>query len=131
MMGIKPERILKADSKRFIEDCFPMGGKNDINLLSKIMEKKTKIKNIISKNGKYSLQILKPVRYYVAVGIDIHDRKNTITLHFDSIEERNVAFPFSSNTFFGGGDVLVMASNCVRMRLKTSHGLKNKKALTV
>ena len=78
-----------------------MGGKNDLKLLSKMMDKKTKITNVISKNGKYSLQILKPVRYYVAVGIDIHERKNTITLNFDSIEERNVAFSiFVSNTFF-------------------------------
>ena len=101
MMRIKPERILKAESKVFTEECFPMGGKNDVKLLSKIMDKKTKVNDVISKNGKYSLQILKPIRYYVAVGIDIHDRKNTITLHFDSIEERNAAFSiFVSNTFF-------------------------------
>ena len=78
MMGIKTERIQKAESKVFTEDCFPMGGKNDLKLLSKIMDKKIKVNDVISKNGKYSLQILKPIRYYVAVGIDIHDRKTLL-----------------------------------------------------
>ena len=108
-----------------------MGGKNDVKLLSKIIDKKTKVNDVISKNGKYSLQILKPIRYYVAVGIDIHDRKNTITLHFDSIEERNGIFHFVSNTFFGGGDVLATVSNYVRMKSKTSHGSNTKEALIV
>ena len=101
MLRILPQPINEVNLDNFSDASFPMGGALDHELLAKLRGHPVRLDEKLSKTGEYAIQVLKPVRYYTAVGIDNHQRDNTITLNFDTIVDRNAALAMLvSNVFF-------------------------------
>lgn len=101
MLRILPQPINEENVDNFSDASFPMGGALDHELLAKLRGHPVRLDEKLSKTGEYAIQVLKPVRYYTAVGIDNHQRDNTITLNFDTIVDRNAALAMLvSNMFF-------------------------------
>jgi hypothetical protein len=102
MMSIEPEEIGAEEVCLFTPDCFPMGGRLDLELLRKITdEAPMAMGQARSEGGQYCLQVLKPARYHISADVNVSDRKNTAIIRFETRDERDAAMAvIVSGAFF-------------------------------